>query len=78
MKKITKTILDAMSTRLGFVFTLLLLYWFKTMWAYTVDFNLDIQGFYQVFLAVISLFILREPKSFICYLLASMSFYLSG
>ena len=54
MKKITKTILDAMSTRLGFVFTLLLLYWFKTMWAYTVDFNLDIQGFYQVFLAVIN------------------------
>ena len=54
MKKITKTILDAMSTRLGFVFTLLLLYWFKTMWAYTVDFNLDIQGFYQVFLAIIN------------------------
>ena len=54
MKKITKTILDAMSTRLGFVFTLLLLYWFKTMWAYAVDFNLDIQGFYQVFLAVIN------------------------
>ena len=54
VKKITKTILDAMSTRLGFVFTLLLLYWFKTMWAYTVDFNLDIQGFYQVFLAVIN------------------------
>ena len=24
------------------------------MWAYTVDFNLDIQGFYQVFLAVIN------------------------
>ena len=43
-----------MSTRLGFVFTLLLLYWFKTMWAYTVDFNLDIQGFYQVFLAIIN------------------------
>ena len=43
-----------MSTRLGFVLTLLLLYWFKTMWAYTVDFNLDIQGPYQIFLAVIN------------------------
>ena len=43
-----------MSTRLGFVLTLLFLYWFKTMWAYTVDFNLDIQGPYQIFLAVIN------------------------
>ena len=43
-----------MSTRLGFVLTLLLLYWFKTMWAYSVDFNLDIQGPYQFFLAVIN------------------------
>ncbi len=43
-----------MSTRLGFVLTLLLLYWFKTMWAYTVDFNLDIQGPFQIFLAVIN------------------------
>lgn len=45
-----------MSTRLGFVLTLLLLYWFKTMWAYSVDFNLDIQGPYQIFLAVINPF----------------------
>lgn len=43
-----------MSTRLGFVLTLLLLYWFKTMWAYSVDFNLDIQGPYQIYLAVIN------------------------
>lgn len=43
-----------MSTRLGFVLTLLLFYWFKTMWAYSVDFNLDIQGPYQIFLAVIN------------------------
>ena len=54
MKKITNSILNFMSTRLGFVLTLLLLYWFKTMWAYTVDFNLDIQGPYQIFLAVIN------------------------
>lgn len=54
MKKITNSILNFMSTRLGFVLTLLLLYWFKTMWAYTVDFNLDVQGSYQTFLAVIN------------------------
>ena len=54
MKKITNSILYFMSTRLGFVLTLLLLYWFKTMWAYSVDFNLDIQGPYQIFLAVIN------------------------
>ena len=56
MKKITNSILNFMSTRLGFVLTLLLLYWFKTMWAYSVDFNLDIQGPYQTFLAVINPF----------------------
>ena len=56
MKKITNSILHFMSTRLGFVLTLLLLYWFKTMWAYSVDFNLDIQGPYQIFLAVINPF----------------------
>lgn len=54
MKKIMNSILNFMSTRLGFVLTLLLLYWFKTMWAYSVDFNLDIQGPYQIFLAVIN------------------------
>lgn len=54
MKKITNSILNFMSTRLGFVLTLLLLYWFKTMWAYSVDFNLDIQGPYQIFIAVIN------------------------
>ena len=54
MKKITNSILNFMSTRLGFVLTLLLLYWFKTMWAYSVDFNLDIQGPYQIFLAMIN------------------------
>lgn len=43
-----------MSTRLGFVLTLLCFYWLKTMWAYTVDFNLDIQGLYQAFLAFVN------------------------
>lgn len=56
MKKITKNLLNFMSTRLGFVLILLVLYWIKTMWAYTIDFNLDIQGAYQVFLAIINPF----------------------
>ncbi|MDQ8692083.1 LTA synthase family protein [Streptococcus sp. IsoGale022] len=56
MKKITKNLLNFMSTRLGFVLILLVLYWIKTMWAYTIDFNLDIQGLYQVFLAIINPF----------------------
>ena len=50
--KIQKTI----STRLGFVLTLLILYWLKNLLAYTVDFNLDIQvgklqGNYLAFIA---------------------------
>nr|WP_306552681.1 LTA synthase family protein [Streptococcus gordonii] len=50
----TRKLLNFMSTRLGFVLTLLCFYWLKTMWAYTVDFNLDIQGFYQAFLAFVN------------------------
>ena len=50
----TRKLLNFMSTRLGFVLTLLCIYWLKTMWAYTVDFNLDIQGFYQAFLAFVN------------------------
>ena len=46
----------AMGTRLGFVLTLLILYWLKTLLAYAVDFNLDIQvgklqGNYLAFIA---------------------------
>ena len=54
MKKMTRKLLNFMSTRLGFVLTLLCFYWLKTMWAYTVDFNLDIQGLYQAFLAFVN------------------------
>ncbi|MDO4667366.1 MAG: LTA synthase family protein [Streptococcus sp.] len=54
MKKIVKNLLNFMSTRLGFVLILLLVYWLKTMWAYAIDFNLDIQGGFQIFLAIIN------------------------
>ena len=60
MKQFTRKLLAFMSTRLGFVLTLLVIYWLKTMWAYSIDFDLDIklnvQGFYQIFLAIINPF----------------------
>ena len=56
MKSNFNKIQKAMGTRLGFVLTLLILYWLKTLLAYTVDFNLDIQvgklqGNYLAFIA---------------------------
>ncbi len=41
-------------TRLGFVLILLIIYWLKTLWAYYVDFNLDTQGFFQNFIAIMN------------------------
>lgn len=54
MKKIRDVASRILSTRLGFVFTLLLCYWLKTMWAYHMDFNLDLENAYQVFLSIIN------------------------
>ncbi len=54
MKKIINTILKVMSTRLGFVLTLLFFYWLKTLWAYHVDFVLNIENVYQTFLTIIN------------------------
>ncbi|MEQ9810025.1 LTA synthase family protein [Streptococcus jiangjianxini] len=54
MKKIINTILKVMSTRLGFVLTLLFFYWLKTLWAYNIDFVLNIENFYQTFLTIIN------------------------
>ena len=56
MKSNFNKIQKAMGTRLGFVLTLLILYWLKTLLAYAVDFNLDIQvgklqGNYLAFIA---------------------------
>ena len=56
MKSNFNKIQKAIGTRLGFVLTLLILYWLKTLLAYTVDFNLDIQvgklqGNYLAFIA---------------------------
>ncbi|MDG3143092.1 LTA synthase family protein [Streptococcus suis] len=43
-----------MSTRLGFVLTLLCFYWLKTLWAYNIDFVLNTENAYQVFLTIIN------------------------
>ncbi|VTS21240.1 sulfatase [Streptococcus pseudoporcinus] len=50
-----KTIISKFtSTRLGFILTLLLAYWIKTLWAYQMDFSLDLGNLYQVFLSIIN------------------------
>ncbi|MDY5634930.1 MAG: LTA synthase family protein [Streptococcus orisratti] len=54
MKKLKEYALHAFNTRLGFIITLLLIYWLKTMWAYHADFSLDLGNPYQVFLSIIN------------------------
>lgn len=54
MKKLKQVISHVLSTRLGFILTLLLLYWLKTMWAYHIDFTLDLGNFYQVILSILN------------------------
>ncbi len=54
MKKIKDFVLRVIHTRLGFIMTLLLIYWLKTMWAYHADFSLDLGNPYQVFLSLIN------------------------
>ncbi|MCI5871938.1 MAG: LTA synthase family protein, partial [Streptococcus sp.] len=43
-----------MSTRFGFILSLLFFYWLKSMWAYNIDFNLDLDNIYQLFLTIIN------------------------
>ncbi|MGT2947408.1 LTA synthase family protein [Streptococcus chenjunshii] len=54
MKKVINKFLAIMSSRLGFVLTLLLFYWLKNLWAYNIDFSLDVGNLYQIFLTVIN------------------------
>ena len=54
MKKIAKFLLSAVKTRLGFILTLLMIYWLKTIWAYYADFSLDIGIRQHLCLACIS------------------------
>ena len=54
MQKLKRLVVEQFQTRLGFVLTLLTIYWIKTLWAYFIDFNLDTKGFYQTFIAIIN------------------------
>lgn len=48
LKKMGKII----NTRLGFVLVLLFFYWIKSLWAYSVDFNLDLENTTQTIVAI--------------------------
>lgn len=54
VKKLFHTVKNHLQTRLGCIALLLLIYWIKSIWAYFVDFNLDAQGFFQHFIAIIN------------------------
>ena len=54
VKKTKFNLVEFVQSRLGFVLTLVAIYWLKTLWAYMIDFNLDTKGFYQNFLAFIN------------------------
>ena len=54
MKKLKNKLIQLAQSRLGFILMLVSIYWFKTLWAYTIDFNLDTKGFYQNFIAFIN------------------------
>lgn len=54
MKTYLSKYLEVINTRLGFLLTLLVCYWLKSMWAYHVDFNLGLENPYQFFLTVIN------------------------
>ncbi|HEM3725864.1 TPA: LTA synthase family protein [Streptococcus suis] len=54
MKKIIDHVKEYSKTRFGFVLILLVMYWLKTLWAYYVDFSLDLQGLFQHVIAIIN------------------------
>lgn len=54
VKKMKQIISHVVNTRLGFILTLLVLYWLKTMWAYHVDFSLGLENPYQLLLSIIN------------------------
>lgn len=54
MNKLLNSLKKGLKTRLGFVLLLVAIYWLKSMWAYYIDFDLDMKGFYQNMLAFIN------------------------
>ncbi|HFI0596026.1 LTA synthase family protein [Streptococcus suis] len=56
MKKLIAIIKKNYQTRLGFIFLLLLSYWLKSLWAYFIDFHLDISSLLQYIIAIFNPF----------------------
>ena len=54
MKKINEAFWKGVSSRLGFVLLLLFFYWLKTIFAYYVNINLELESRYQVMLSLIN------------------------
>ncbi|MFR4697756.1 MAG: LTA synthase family protein, partial [Streptococcus salivarius] len=54
MKKITEAFWKGVSSRLGFILLLLFFYWLKTIFAYYVNINLELESRYQVMLSLIN------------------------
>ncbi|HEM5489923.1 TPA: LTA synthase family protein [Streptococcus suis] len=54
MKKLIELAKTFLQTRLGFILILLSIYWFKSMWAYYIDFSLDTEGLFQNIIAIIN------------------------
>lgn len=54
MKPLRHKIYRLMGTRLGFLTSLIGLYWLKSMWAYHIDFHLGLENAYQLFLTLIN------------------------
>ncbi|WNY46307.1 LTA synthase family protein [Streptococcus sp. 29896] len=54
MNKLLNSLKKGLKTRLGFVLLLVGIYWLKSIWAYYIDFDLDMKGFYQNMLAFIN------------------------
>mgnify|MGYP003598553922 FL=1 len=52
MKKLIDIIKKNYQTRIGFIVLLLLSYWTKSLWAYFVDFNLDLSSLLQYLIAI--------------------------
>ncbi|MGT2906587.1 LTA synthase family protein [Streptococcus dentiloxodontae] len=54
MKILLERFWKGINTRLGFVLLLLFFYWIKTLWAYYIDLDLELENFRQVFLTLIN------------------------
>lgn len=54
VKKLIDIIKKNYQTRIGFIVLLLLSYWTKSLWAYFVDFHLDLSSLFQYLIAILN------------------------